>query len=131
MAGRNGGIIGPVNITSNGENKVSTFTSNGNVCIQANTRVVRVKILAGGSGGNAGNVSNGGGGGGAGGLICQEVIVCGSKQYAMVVGAGGSGGTHPTSPGTGPGAYGAAGSNSTGFCLTATGAPTHLSLIHI
>jgi len=127
MARLNGGIIGKKNTTSFGKDKITTFTSNGNICTQATTRVVHAKILAGGAGGNTGNVSNGGGGGGAGGLICEHIIVCGSTQYAMVVGGGGNGGSHPQSPPLGnPGSFGSAGTNSTGFGKTATGAPTHL-----
>ena len=45
----------------------------------------------------------------------------------MVVGAGGGGGTHPTSPISYPAAGGVAGNNSTGFGKTATGAPSHFN----
>ena len=65
MARTNGGLIGKRNAASFGKCKVTTFTSNGNICTQANTRAVRAKILAGGAGGNTGHVSHGGGGGGA------------------------------------------------------------------
>ena len=128
MARTNGGLIGKRNVTSFGKCTVTTFTSNGNICTQAGTRVVHAKILAGGAGGNTGNVSNGGGGGGAGGYICEQITVCGSTQYAMVVGGGGAGASHPQSPPLeNPGSYGSAGSNSTGFGKTATGAPTHIA----
>jgi len=59
----NGGIIGPVNVTSRGKNTQTAKTSSGNVCTQPGTRLAQVLVVAGGGGG--GSV---GAGGGAGGL---------------------------------------------------------------
>ena len=59
MAG-NGGIIGPVNTISAGNNKVTSITASGDITTQAGTRIVQALLIgAGGSGGN----DRGGGGG--------------------------------------------------------------------
>ena len=49
----NGGIIGPVNITSRGKNTLTTKTSSGDVTTQPGTRVVKAVIVAGGAGGGS------------------------------------------------------------------------------
>ena len=71
MAQGNGGIIGPVNVTSKGKDTISTFTSSGTVTTQPGTRVIQTLAIAGGGGGGKGN----GGGGGAGGYLCTEINV--------------------------------------------------------
>jgi hypothetical protein len=121
----NGGIIGKTNKASFGKCTVTSKTSSGSLTTQPGTAVVNVAIVGGGAGGNSGNVSNGGGGGGGGGIINQEVIVSGNTAYSLVIGGGGPGGVHPTSPTANPPAYGAAGTDSTGFSLTGGGAPIH------
>jgi len=76
----NGGIIGPVNATSRGKNKVTTITSSGPTspalsATNPGTRLIQATIVAGGGGGG----SDRGGGGGAGGMICQEIPTVGNK----------------------------------------------------
>ena len=85
MAG-NGGIIGPVNVTSRGKNTQTVKTSSGSVTTQPGTRLVKSLIVAGG-GGSAG----GGGGGGAGGLRNIEVPNSGNSALTITVGAAGTG----------------------------------------
>ena len=51
MAQGNGGIIGPVNVTSRGKNTVTSKTSTGNLTLQPGTRVVDTLVVAGGAGG--------------------------------------------------------------------------------
>ena len=86
MARSNGGLIGKSNKASFGKSKVTSFTSSGNFCTSAVTRVVETLVIAGGGGGG----SNEGGGGGAGGYRELEVPVCGSTQYSVTVGAAGA-----------------------------------------
>ena len=50
----NGGIIGPVNVTSRGKNTITSKTSSGCLSTQPGTRVVQASIVAGGGGGAAG-----------------------------------------------------------------------------
>ena len=75
MAG-NGGVIGPVNVTSKGKNTITSKTSSAPsaVTTQPGTRLIKALIVAGGSGGGAG-IGGAGGGGGAGGLKCIEINV--------------------------------------------------------
>ena len=83
----NGGIIGPVNVTSRGKNTQTVKTSTGTVTTQPGTRIVRTVVVAGGAGGgfNAG-------GGGAGGLReIDNIPVCGNTSYPVTVGGGGAG----------------------------------------
>jgi len=105
---QNGGIIGPVNVTSRGKNTVTTKTSSGDITTQPGTKIANVLVVAGGGGGGG----NRGAGGGAGGVLQSSCVsVLGANAYAVTVGAGGA---------TGCG-NGSAGANSTGFCLTAVG----------
>ena len=88
MAG-NGGIIGPINVTSRGKNTITSKTSSGCFTTQPGSKFIRVAVVGGGAGGNTGNVSNGGGGGGGGGIICQEVtevIFVEALQFTVLVG---------------------------------------------
>ena len=71
MAG-NGGIIGPVNVTSRGKNTITSKTSSGDITLQPGTRTVDYLVVAGG-----------GGGGGT---------ICGGNQRAGGAGAGGGSG---------------------------------------
>ena len=85
----NGGIIGPVNITSRGKNTVSTKTSStpSAVTTQPGTRLVDFLVVAGGGGGGHA------GGGGAGGFRkfeCQPTSG-NSALGAVTIGAGGAG----------------------------------------
>ena len=94
----NGGIIGPVNVTSRGKNKVTSVTSNSPsaVTTQPGTRIIDYAVVAGGgSGGN-----NVGGGGGAGGVgYRQNVSVSGATALgAVVIGGGATAPTSPTAP---------------------------------
>ena len=50
MARTNGGITGVANKTSFGKCKVTSFTSSGNLCTSAETRIVECLIIAGGGG---------------------------------------------------------------------------------
>ena len=61
----NGGIIGPVNVTSRGKNKVTSTTSTGSTTLttQPGTRFVNVLVVAGGGSGAAGRAGGGGAGG--------------------------------------------------------------------
>ena len=47
---QNGGIIGPVNVTSFGKNKVTSKTASGDITTPPGTRFVDVLIVAGGGG---------------------------------------------------------------------------------
>ena len=65
----NGGIIGPVNVTSRGKNTQTVKTSTGTVTTQPGTRIVRTLVVAGGGSGYGQPGDNYyGGGGGAGGF---------------------------------------------------------------
>ena len=85
MAGRNGGIIGPINVTSFGKCTVTSKTSTGCVSLQSGTRVVKSLIVAGGGG-----AGGGAGGAGAGGYRCLQFNAQGT--IPVTVGAGGSSG---------------------------------------
>ena len=80
----NGGIIGPINITSRGKNTQTAKTSSGNVCTQPGTRLAQVLVVAGGGSGSKY------GGGGAGGLRNLELPVSGGSAVPVTVGAGGA-----------------------------------------
>ena len=95
MPRTNGGIIGKRNITSFGKCKQTVKTSTGNVCTQSGTRLFQAVIVAGGAGGG----HDGGGGGGAGGLRNIEVPVNGCTAVPITIGAGGAGGSGPTTRG--------------------------------
>ena len=110
MPRTNGGIIGKRNITSFGKCTTTSFTSSGNLCTQANTRIAKTLLVAGGGGGGKGR----GGGAGAGGYREIEIPVCGSTQYPIVIGGGAAGATSCTS-------FGANGSDSTALGSTSTG----------
>ena len=86
----NGGIIGPVNLSSFGKCTITSKTATGTVTTQPGTRVVQALIIAGGGAGGsaAGSSNQGGGGGGAGGYLCTEVNVNGNAPYTATVGAG-------------------------------------------
>lgn len=89
----NGGIIGKVNKTSFGKDKVTDKTATGNVCLQSGTRVVKAAIIAGGGGGGRNRAAGGGGGG----LLNKEFNAEGTVP--VVIGGGGPG-TNPCAPGT-------------------------------
>ena len=100
MAG-NGGIIGPINVTSRGANTQTSRTSStpSAVTTQPGTRLIKTLIVAGGGGGGGGTSSCGGGGGsnggagggGAGGLRNLEIQTKGNTALgAVTIGAGGS-----------------------------------------
>ena len=110
MPRTNGGIIGKRNLTSFGKCTTTSFTSSVNICTQANTRIAKTLLVAGGGGAGYGR----GGGGGAGGHREIEIPVCGSTQYPIVIGGGAAGSTSNT-------AFGANGSDSTAFGSTSTG----------
>ena len=82
MAG-NGGIIGPVNVTSRGKNTVTIKTSSGCDSLQSGTRIIKTAVVAGGGGGGGGYS-----GGGAGGL--QNIEINASGSVPTVVGGGGA-----------------------------------------
>ena len=86
MAQGNGGIIGPVNVTSKGKDTISTFTSSGTVTTQPGTKLVDTLIVAGG--GSGARVNGGGGAGGA--LLSQSNPVTGNTPYTITVGGGGA-----------------------------------------
>ena len=48
---QNGGIIGPVNATSFGKNKITSKTSSGNITLQSGTGIIKTLVVAGGGGG--------------------------------------------------------------------------------
>ena len=60
---KNGGIIGPNNVTSFGTDKITGFTSSGNHTTRAGTSAVLTAIVSGGGGGGADRAGGGGGGG--------------------------------------------------------------------
>ena len=90
----NGGIIGPVNVTSRGKNKVTIKTcGSSTITTGANTTLAKVVVVGGGGGGGGapGTYGCGGGGGGAGGVVVQENLsVCKSTGYPVTVGGGGA-----------------------------------------
>ena len=117
---KGGGIIAANGgtITTDGDYKVHSFTSNGTFTPTSvsGDGYVEYLIIAGGGGGGAADNDNAysAGGGGAGGYLTGLYQVTKDTDYALVVGDGGAGGT-------GHQGNGANGSNSTGFGLTAIG----------
>ena len=108
-----GGLIGKINKTSFGKNKVTRTTATGTFTTQPGTTKLTYTIIAGGGGAMA----DGGGGGGAGGVYTTENSdVCGATGYPVTIGAGGDGRCNPggTDPAT-------RGSSSVAFCTTVTG----------
>jgi len=88
MAQGNGGIIGPINVTSKGGNKVTSKTSGSStITTQPGTRLIDALVVAGGGGGGYG-LAGAGGAGGYRSFLSQNV--CGNTPYAAVVGAGGA-----------------------------------------
>jgi hypothetical protein len=122
-------------ITTSGDYKIHTFTSDGTFCVSvanvpANANVDYL-VVAGGGGGSTGWGSNGGGGGGAGGFresYCSTTSGCYTasplasatslpvsvQAYPIIVGAGGS-------AANGPAGRSASGSVSTFSTITSTG----------
>ena len=89
----NGGIIGPVNLTSRGKNTQTVKTSSTpSITTQPGTRLVNTLIVAGGGG--AGGGASRAGGGGAGGARNLSNLPTGAGNIgAVTVGAGGAGGS--------------------------------------
>ena len=112
-ANQNGGILGKVNKTSFGKNKITSTTSTGNFTTQPGTTVLNVAVVGAGAGGGAGG-TRGGGGGGAGGFQSSNCIsVCGNTAYPVTIGGGGAGANSD--------GKGTDGGNTVGFCLTSPG----------
>jgi len=112
MAG-NGGIIGPVNVLSNGKNTITSKTSSGDLTTQPGTRLLNTVVVAGGGGGGGApsapdHVSGGGGAGGA--KVVECISVGGGVAYPITVGGGG--------PGASAGGQGTSGSLLQVFHLT-------------
>ena len=82
----NGGIIGPINITSRGKNTQTVKTSTGTITTQPGTRLVDALVVAGG--GSGARIAGGGGAGGA--LLSQSNPVDGNAPYPVTIGAGGA-----------------------------------------
>ena len=98
-------------VTTDGLDKIHTFTSSGTFQVTAGAGNIEYLIVAGGAGGG----ENHGGGGGAGGLIYSSSYSLGVGSYTITVGAAGSGGSG------GAGTAGGAGGNSAAFGSTAIG----------
>jgi hypothetical protein len=98
-------------VTTDGLDKIHTFTSSGTFQVTEGTGTIEYLIVAGGAGG----AENHGGGGGAGGLIYSSSYSLGVGSYTITVGAAGSGGFG------GAGTAGGAGGNSAAFGSTAIG----------
>lgn len=81
-------------ITTNGNQKIHTFTSGGTFEITSGEGTVDYLIAAGGGGGgsNANTGTGAAGGGGAGGLLTGTTGVLTVNTYGVTVGAGGAGG---------------------------------------
>jgi len=118
-----GGVMsatGGNTITTDGDYKVHTFTSNGTftpTITGVNKSNVEYLVIAGGGGGghSDGSSLRGAGGGGAGGYKTGDLSVTSGTGYSITVGAGGSGGS---------GAYdgaATAGANSVFSSITSTG----------
>jgi hypothetical protein len=86
-------------ITTDGDYKVHTFTSDGNFIVTSasGAKVVEYLIISGGGGGGGGGGANAGGGGGAGGYLAATGTVVAVQTYPVVVGLGGAGGVYGTS----------------------------------
>ena len=86
MARTNGGIIGKLNETSFGKNKISSTTSTGTFSAnQPGTRAGQVLIVSGGGG--SGSLS----GGGAGGAKVFSSLPIPTSGVPVVIGGGGAG----------------------------------------
>ena len=95
-------------ITTSGNMKIHTFTSNGTFQITAGIGVLNSLLVGGGGGGgNAGYYASGGGGGG---VLSTSSTIAPAGSYPIVVGGGGS-----------AGGLGSQGGNSTFNGLTAFG----------
>ena len=93
---QNGGIIGPINVTSKGNNTITSKTCTGTITTQPGTRLVHTVVVAGGGGGGSGPTpaDTGFSGGGAGGLRNINCIsVCGNSPYPITAGGGGAAGS--------------------------------------
>ena len=89
MAG-NGGIIGPINVTSRGKNTQTVKTaSTPSITTQPGTRLINTLIVAGGAGAGGG-ASRSGGGGAGGARNLSNIETGGSNIGAVTVGAGGA-----------------------------------------
>lgn len=95
-------------ITTDGDYRVHTFTSDGTFEVASGIGAVEYLIAAGGGGGG----SHRGGGGGAGGMRTGTAAVS-AGSYPIIVGAGGAGGT--------AGGRGANGGNSSFNSISCTG----------
>jgi len=97
-------VIGGTILTPGDGNKYHVFTSTGSLTLSGSGSISSAKILiiAGGGGGGGAYY---GGGGGAGGVVYGSSIPLTSGTYPVTVGAGGVGGSPPTT-------QGATGSNS-------------------
>jgi len=84
---------------------VNTFLANDDLVVPATASIDAIMV---GGGGEGGYPSGGGGGGGA--ILHRTGYSISAATYPMVIGAGGTSGT-----------YGAAGGDTTGFSVTATG----------
>jgi len=103
--GGDGGITSPVTnvsasggtITTVGNRKFHTFTSNGTFTLSSNPGNAVIEVFAIGGGGGAG--IDHGGGGGAGGLVILREVFPAGVSYNVVVGSGGATG-NPGANGT-------------------------------
>ena len=114
---KGGGIIAANGgtITTDGDYKVHTFTSDGTftpTSVSGDGYVEYLIIAGGGAGGSGREYNIIGGGGGAGGYLTGLYQVTKDTDYAIVVGAGGDGVDSSTQN---------SGANSSGFGLTAVG----------
>ena len=95
---------------TDGDYKVHTFTSSGNLNVSAiGSTDIEYLVVAGGGGGGgtrAGNYSSGGGGGAGGMLTSSSYTLLGTGNHGVTVGSGGNG-----SAGSYPGATGTTSSN--------------------
>mgnify|MGYP000989592264 CR=1 FL=1 len=93
LIGRHSAVVATGGTITTVDNwKYHTFTSSGNF-VPSTTGLVEYLCVAGGGGGGSGNggPSASGGGGGAGGMITDTLHVT-PQTYAVVIGAGGTGG---------------------------------------
>ena len=122
---KGGGIIAANGgtITTDGDYKVHTFTSDGTftpTSVSGDGYVEYLVIAGGGGGGRGAEYNSVNAGGGAGGYLTGMYQVTQGTDYAIVVGGGGDGSTYnkDSSPW---GVIGDNGDNSTAFGLTAIG----------
>ena len=118
-----GGIISSATggtITTDGDYKVHSFTSNGTFTPSADGYVEYLVIAGGGGGGRGAEYNSVNAGGGAGGYLAGMYQVTKDTDYAIVVGDGGAGSTYSNI--SAPwGVIGDNGDDSTAFGLTAVG----------